>query len=174
LGNDQTGLIGSASLSSPSIFSSERRTVTELGAARGEREPPELLPPRDATAGPGGAYTYARATTTNRGSRGLAAGQNWPILCCWRCRRTNLDMSIRDPRRRPQWDREMPDTNVRTLVSATEFDSLALGRRARALTRAEFTARGKAFRFPKGQSGNSDGQSKFWSRGCCKAPSRRR
>ena len=27
---------------------------------------------------------------------------------------------------------------------------------------AEFTARGKAFRFPKGQSGNPDGQSRFY------------
>jgi hypothetical protein len=32
----------------------------------------------------------------------------------------------------------------------------------RARWRAQFTARGKAFRFPKGQSGNPDGQSRFY------------
>ncbi len=36
------------------------------------------------------------------------------------------------------------------------------GGRSRALTMAEFAARGKAFRFPKGQSGNSSGQSRFY------------
>ena len=30
------------------------------------------------------------------------------------------------------------------------------------LAMAQFTARGKAFRFPKGQSGNPDGQSRFY------------
>jgi hypothetical protein len=38
-----------------------------------------------------------------------------------------------------------------------------LGRQASgALASAEFTARGRAFRFPKGQSGNPDGQSRFY------------
>src|SRR5580700_12215642 len=50
----------------------------------------------------------------------------------------------------------MSDTDMRTSESATD------GRRARALARAEVTARGKAFRFPKGQSGNPDGQSRFY------------
>ena len=30
------------------------------------------------------------------------------------------------------------------------------------MARAQFTARGKAFRFPKGRSGNPDGQSRFY------------
>ncbi len=41
-------------------------------------------------------------------------------------------------------------------------DLVTTGGRSRALTMAEFTARGKAFRFPKGQSGNSSGQSRFY------------
>jgi hypothetical protein len=41
-------------------------------------------------------------------------------------------------------------------------DPASTGRRSRALTLAEFTARGKAFRFPKGESGNISGQSRFY------------
>ena len=56
----------------------------------------------------------------------------------------------------------MTDTNMRTLRRAVGTDPLASSARARALTMAEFTARGRAFRFPKGQSGNPDGQSRFY------------
>jgi len=45
-----------------------------------------------------------------------------------------------------------------TLGRAADSDPLTSGVRAR----AEFTARGKAFRFPKGQSGNPDGQARFY------------
>jgi len=52
----------------------------------------------------------------------------------------------------------MSDTEMTTLGRAADSDPLTSGVRAR----AEFTARGKAFRFPKGQSGNPDGQSRFY------------
>ena len=45
-----------------------------------------------------------------------------------------------------------------TLGRAADSDPLTSGVRAR----AEFTARGRAFRFPKGQSGNPDGQARFY------------
>jgi hypothetical protein len=48
------------------------------------------------------------------------------------------------------------------MVPAVDSDPLGSEPRARALAMAQFTARGKAFRFPKGQSGNPDGQSKFY------------
>ncbi len=43
-----------------------------------------------------------------------------------------------------------------------DSDLVTTGGRSRALTMAEFAARGKAFRFPKGQSGNISGQSWFY------------
>src|ERR1700738_4557334 len=52
----------------------------------------------------------------------------------------------------------MSDTEMTTLGRAADSDPLPPDVRAR----AEFTARGKAFRFPKGQSGNPDGQSRFY------------
>ena len=52
----------------------------------------------------------------------------------------------------------MSDAEMTTLGRAADSDPLISGVRAR----AEFTARGKAFRFPKGQSGNPDGQSRFY------------
>jgi hypothetical protein len=52
----------------------------------------------------------------------------------------------------------MSDTEMTTLGRGADSDPLTSGVRAR----AEFTARGKAFRFPKGQSGNPDGQSRFY------------
>jgi len=52
----------------------------------------------------------------------------------------------------------MSDAEMTTLGRAADSDPLTSGVRAR----AEFTARGKAFRFPKGQSGNPDGQSRFY------------
>ena len=52
----------------------------------------------------------------------------------------------------------MSDTEMTTLGRAADSDPLTSGVRAR----AEFTARGKAFRFPKGQSGNPDGQARFY------------
>jgi hypothetical protein len=52
----------------------------------------------------------------------------------------------------------MSDTEMTTLGRAADSDPLTSGVRAR----AEFAARGKAFRFPKGQSGNPDGQSRFY------------
>jgi hypothetical protein len=54
---------------------------------------------------------------------------------------------------------EMSETKMRTEADA---DSLISGPRERALAMAEFTARGKAFRFQKGQSGNISGQSRFY------------
>jgi hypothetical protein len=71
-------------------------------------------------------------------------------------------MSMADPQRQPDRDREMSDTNMRTLGRAVGTDPRASGAPAGALTMAGFTARGKAFRFPKGQSGNPDGQSRFY------------
>jgi hypothetical protein len=56
----------------------------------------------------------------------------------------------------------MSDTNVRTMVPAVDPDALGSEPRARALAMAQFTARGRAFRFSKGQSGNPDGQSRFY------------
>jgi hypothetical protein len=56
----------------------------------------------------------------------------------------------------------MSDTRMREPGRAADPDSVASGPRARVLTMAEFTARGKAFRFAKGQSGNPDGQSRFY------------
>jgi hypothetical protein len=52
----------------------------------------------------------------------------------------------------------MSDTEMTTLGRAADSDPLPSDVRAR----AEFTARGKAFRFPKGQSGNRDGQARFY------------
>jgi hypothetical protein len=72
------------------------------------------------------------------------------------------DMSIADPHRRPDRDREKSDANASTTGRAVGPDPLAPGARARVQAMAEFTARGKAFRFPKGQSGNPDGQSRFY------------
>ena len=71
-------------------------------------------------------------------------------------------MSIVDPQRRPDRDREMSDANISTTERAIGPDPLAPDARARGLARAQFTARGKAFRFPKGRSGNPDGQSRFY------------
>jgi hypothetical protein len=71
-------------------------------------------------------------------------------------------MSMVDPQRRPDRDREMSDPSIKTLGRAVGTDPPASGERARALAMAEFTARGKAFRIPKGQSGNPDGQSRFY------------
>lgn len=56
----------------------------------------------------------------------------------------------------------MSETNSRMLRKTVGPDSLSSSPRARALTKAEFTARGKAFRFRKGQSGNISGQSRFY------------
>ncbi len=56
----------------------------------------------------------------------------------------------------------MSQTNNRTLGETADPDLLSPNPRARALTRAEFTARGKAYRFPKGRSGNLSGQSRFY------------
>ena len=63
-------------------------------------------------------------------------------------------MSIVDPQRRPDRDREMSDANISTTERAIGPDPLAPDARDRVRAMAEFTARGKAFRFPKGQSGN--------------------
>jgi hypothetical protein len=52
----------------------------------------------------------------------------------------------------------MSDTEMTTPGRAADSGPLTSGVRAR----AEFTARGKAFRFPKGQSGNPDGQARFY------------
>jgi hypothetical protein len=52
----------------------------------------------------------------------------------------------------------MSNAEMTTLGRAADSDPLTSGVRAR----AEFTDRGKAFRFPKGQSGNPDGQSRFY------------
>ena len=71
-------------------------------------------------------------------------------------------MSIVDRQRRPDRDGEMSDANISTTERAIGPDPLAPDARARALARAQFTARGKAFRFPKGRSGNPDGQSRFY------------
>ena len=71
-------------------------------------------------------------------------------------------MSMVDPQRRPDRDRELSDANISTTGIAVDSDPLAPGARARVQAMAEFTARGKAFRFPKGQSGNPDGQSRFY------------
>jgi hypothetical protein len=54
----------------------------------------------------------------------------------------------------------MSDTEMTTLGRAADPDPLTSGVRAR----VEFTARGKGFRFPKGQSGNPDGQARFYHR----------
>jgi hypothetical protein len=48
------------------------------------------------------------------------------------------------------------------MVSAADFDGPGSEPGSRALAMAQFTARGKAFRFPKGRSGNPDGQSRFY------------
>jgi hypothetical protein len=56
----------------------------------------------------------------------------------------------------------MPDAHISTTGRAVGTDPLAPGARARVQAMAEFTARGKAFRFPKGRSGNPDGQSRFY------------
>jgi hypothetical protein len=56
----------------------------------------------------------------------------------------------------------MSDTDVRTMVPAVDSDPLGSEPRARALAMAQFTARGRAFRFAKGRSGNPDGQSRFY------------
>jgi hypothetical protein len=56
----------------------------------------------------------------------------------------------------------MSDANTSTTGRAAGPDPLAPDARARAQAMAEFTARGKTFRFPKGQSGNPDGQSRFY------------
>jgi hypothetical protein len=56
----------------------------------------------------------------------------------------------------------MSDTDVRTMVPAVDSDALGSEPRVRALAMAQFTARGKAFRFAKGRSGNPDGQSRFY------------
>ncbi len=52
----------------------------------------------------------------------------------------------------------MSDAEMTTLGRVADSDPLPSDVRAR----AEFTARGKAFRFPKGQSGNPDGQARFY------------
>jgi len=51
-----------------------------------------------------------------------------------------------------------------SLKQLSELDRLMdrVQSRGHARWRAQFTARGKAFRFPKGQSGNPDGQSRFY------------
>jgi hypothetical protein len=56
----------------------------------------------------------------------------------------------------------MSGANISTTGRAVGTDPLAHGARARVLAMAEFTARGKAYRFAKGQSGNPDGQSRFY------------
>ena len=66
-------------------------------------------------------------------------------------------MSIVDRQRRPDRDREMSDANISTTERAIGPDPLAPDARDRVRAMAEFTARGKAFRFPKGQSGNPMG-----------------
>jgi hypothetical protein len=53
----------------------------------------------------------------------------------------------------------MSETKMRKTIDAS---SLVSGPRERALAMSEFTARGKAFRFQKGQSGNISGQSRFY------------
>jgi hypothetical protein len=56
----------------------------------------------------------------------------------------------------------MSETNLRRQRNQADPELLSPNPRRRALTRAEFTARGKAYRFPKGQSGNLSGQSRFY------------
>ena len=51
----------------------------------------------------------------------------------------------------------MSDANISTTERAIGPDPLAPDARDRVRAMAEFTARGKAFRFPKGQSGNPMG-----------------
>jgi len=109
---------------------------------------------------------YARARQAWRMPSGLrlrASGEVRPVLLGlltpgYKAR----DMSIADPHRRPDRDREMSDANTSTTGRAVGPDPLAPGARARAQAMAEFTARGKAFRFQKGQRGNPDGQSRFY------------
>ena len=71
-------------------------------------------------------------------------------------------MSTVDRQHRPDRDRELSGAKISATGRAVGTDPLAPDARARVLARAEFTARGKAFRFPKGQSGNPDGQSRFY------------
>jgi len=56
----------------------------------------------------------------------------------------------------------MSETNVTKLCKTADPDLAPSSPRRRALSVAEFTARGKAFRFPKGQSGNLSGQSRLY------------
>ena len=79
-------------------------------------------------------------------------------------------MSIADPRRQSDRDRDKSDTSISLAGRAVGIDPPAPDARARVLAMAEFTGRGKAFRFPKGQSGNPDGQSRFYHE--CRTPLR--
>jgi hypothetical protein len=56
----------------------------------------------------------------------------------------------------------MSDANISTTGRAVGIDPVAPDARARVQAMAEFTAKGKASRFRKGQSGNPDGQSRFY------------